>query len=102
MSKERDEIISILRESPAILPFVNEKYRRPLAEEVALAVQLSELSQMEVAQMLGVSFTSKGSSTVRRWQTQEGLPAHRPITYAAWRLLLLYVGIISAEDLAKK
>ena len=48
---------------------------------------------------MGAHYDSKkGSTSVRRWQTDTSSKDYRTISYSAWRLLLLYAGIVTVDD----
>lgn len=58
-------------------------------------------SQIDAAKIVGVSFNpEKGSTTIRKWETAEGKKEHRPIPFAAWRLMLVYQGVINVKQSA--
>lgn len=76
--------------------FDDEAYRPPTATEVRALIKLAGWSQTDVAKLVGVTYDpAKGSQTVRRWQTDEANQQHRAIPYAAWRLLLMYAGVVN-------
>lgn len=80
------------------LPFGHPDYKPPEPYEVAALTELLGLSQVHTANLVGVkSDPKKGSTTVRKWKTERG-NERRQIPYSAWRLLLLYAGIVTVED----
>ena len=80
---------------PCALPYTDERYRPPTPEQVAALIRLAGWSQNDVARLAGVGFNpEKGSPTVRKWRAPPESTAHRPISYAAWRLLLIYAGVV--------
>ncbi|CAN0493716.1 unnamed protein product, partial [Scytosiphon promiscuus] len=44
--------------------------------------------------IVGANSNSKGSTTIRKWQTPVGKPEHRDIPYAPWRLMLITAGVV--------
>ena len=76
------------------LLFADADYCPPTPEEVQSLIKLAGWSQTEVARLVGVSWSKKGSTTVRKWQSKVGTPDHRVITYSTWRLMLLYAGVV--------
>ncbi|MCU7845327.1 MAG: hypothetical protein KZQ93_15970 [Candidatus Thiodiazotropha sp. (ex Monitilora ramsayi)] len=81
------------------LPFGNPDYRPPDPEEVAALTELMGWSQSVTARLVGVNYDpKKGSTTVRKWKTSREKKEHREIPYAAWRLMLLYAGVVALED----
>jgi hypothetical protein len=81
------------------LPFSDPNYCPPTPEEVKQLIALAGWSQNGTAKLAGVAWNkAKGSSTVRRWKAPADKPDSKNIPYAAWRLLLLYAGVIKFED----
>lgn len=81
------------------LPFTDERYRAPTPQEVAQLINLSGWSQNDTAKLVGVSWdTKRGSSTIRKWKSAKGEKEHREIPYSAWRLLLIYAGVVNSAD----
>lgn len=73
-------------------------FEQPTAQDVKALRSLCGWSQNDVAKLVGVNFNpSKGSTTVRKWETPENKPEHRKIPYSAWRLMLIYAGIVCVE-----
>ena len=52
------------------------------------------LTQIDVAKIVGVRWTDKGSSTVQKWEVPRNKFDNRQIPYAAWRLLLITLGVV--------
>lgn len=78
------------------LPFKDPRYTPPSPEEVREALRLGGLSGTQAALLLGVASTEKkGSRTVRKWTGGEAT-----IPYAAWRLLLIELGLALEEGAA--
>lgn len=87
--------LNVISERPCALPFSDDRYRAPTADEVRSLIELMGWSQNDVARMVGVNYDpKKGSATVRRWKAKEGDKHAREIPYAAWRLLLISAGIV--------
>lgn len=84
---------------PCALPFIDERYQPPTPEEVAQLINLAGWSQNEAAKLAGVSWdTKRGSSTIRKWKSAKGEKEHREIPFSAWRLLLVYAGVVDPAD----
>jgi len=81
------------------LPFTDEDYQPPTPEMIAQLINLAGWSQNDAAKLAGVSWdTKRGSSTIRKWKSAKGEKEHREIPYSAWRLMLLYAGVINTKD----
>lgn len=84
---------------PCSLPFGHAAYVPPSPQEVDRLVKLAGWSQSEAAALVGVSFNpKKGSSTIRKWRARADSDDARAIPYSAWRLMLLYAGVVSLDD----
>lgn len=80
------------------LPFSHPDYRPPEPYEVAALTELLGWSQVRTANLVGVKGDpKKGSTTIRKWKTESG-DERRRIPYSAWRLMLLYAGVVSIEE----
>lgn len=70
-------------------------YVPPTPEEVKALRVLAGWTQVDVAKIVNVSYNdTKGSNTVRKWETAKGEKEHRPIRYETWRGLLLRANIV--------
>lgn len=101
MSKPFDKVSIEERVSftgqPCCLPFSHPNYEPPTPDQVSYLVKACGWSQREVALIAGVGHDpKKGSTTVRKWRAPADKPEHRQIPYAAWRLLLIYAGVVVA------
>ncbi|BBO27807.1 hypothetical protein AltI4_21950 [Alteromonas sp. I4] len=67
------------------LKFGEENFRLPTPDEIKEFLHLNHWTQAEVAQLVGVS-----NDTVKKWCLKKESKGNRSITYAAWRLLILY------------
>lgn len=84
---------------PCALPYGNTAYVPPTPQEVDRLIKLAGWSQTSAARLVGVTYNpKKGSSTIRKWRTNVDKDDHREIPYSAWRLMLLYAGVVSVED----
>jgi hypothetical protein len=84
---------------PCALPFGNPAYAPPTPQEVDRLIKLAGWSQTGVARLVGVTFNlKKGSSTIRKWRANVEKDDARQIPYSAWRLMLLYAGVVSVEE----
>ncbi|WP_053979744.1 hypothetical protein [Marinagarivorans algicola] len=87
--------LEALASRPCALAFTHEHYQPPTQDEVRALIALMGWSQNDVAKMVGVNYNpKKGSATVRRWKAKEGDTHARAIPYAAWRLMLIYAGVV--------
>ncbi|MBU2708746.1 hypothetical protein KCM76_22325 [Zooshikella marina] len=90
--------LQAFKNRPCCLPFSDENYLSPTAAEVGQLIKLAGWSQRQTAILVGVSWSKKGSTTVRKWKTPEGNDEHRKIPYSAWRLLLIYAGVVDVTS----
>ncbi|VUD48380.1 hypothetical protein TDB9533_01222 [Thalassocella blandensis] len=76
-------------------PWFDDEYQPPTRDELVSLFELAGWKTKKIAQMLGVHYTSeKGSATVRRWRNDE----KHPIPYSAWRLALIYAGVVDPNE----
>lgn len=87
-----------LKGSGCLLPSFHPDYRHPTPEQVDLLIAGLGCSQNQVAKLVDVVYTAKGSPTVRRWKMHMGSNEHRKIPYAAWRILVEFAGLASTEE----
>ncbi|MFN7097006.1 MAG: helix-turn-helix domain-containing protein [Gammaproteobacteria bacterium] len=73
--------------SPATLLSFEQGWQAPTAEEVRAVTHMTNLTGKQIADLIGVT-----SRTIRRY-----IGGEKPIHYAEWRLLLIYVGLITPE-----
>lgn len=91
--------LAVFRNRPCALPFGNPAYAPPTPHEVDRLIKLAGWSQSGVARLVGVTYNAKkGSSTIRKWRANIDKDDYREIPYSAWRLMLLYAGVVSIED----
>jgi hypothetical protein len=80
------------RKSASLEPFSSGAYAAPEPREVYTLIKKMGWTHQDVANMVGVQFDEekgRGSTTVRGWMRPQHSAAHRKITYAVWRLLLI-------------
>jgi DNA-binding transcriptional regulator YiaG len=65
----------------------------PTPQEVKSLRKLIGFSQVDLAKLTGVTWTDKGASSVRKWETLEGKES-RVISPAAWQLMLIKAGLV--------
>ncbi len=95
----RPSSLDAFKNLPCALPFWHQDYIPPEPGEVAALTELAGWSQNEAAKLVGVKFDPrKGSTTIRKWKTEKGSKEHRDIPYSAWRLMLLYAGVVGLKD----
>ncbi|OMH28090.1 DNA-binding transcriptional regulator [Motiliproteus sp. MSK22-1] len=74
-------------------------FKVPSPEEIKALRNYLGLSQVACARFTGVSYKpEKGSSIVRKWETSKENRNHKPIPYAAWRLLLAAAKVIDLDE----
>ena len=74
-------------------------YQPPTPEQVKTLRNYLNLSQVACARLTGASYQpDKGSSTVRKWETATDNRNHKPIPYAAWRLMLAAACIVDLQE----
>jgi len=79
--------------------YTDDNYTAPTPEEVNQLIILSGWSQNDAAKLVGVKWdTKKGSSTIRKWKSEKAKKDHREIPYSAWRLLLIYAGVVNLDN----
>ena len=92
-----DRGILFIVEQPCFLQHNDALYVPPTIEDLKHIRKMYKITQVDVAKITGVSWNSKGSSTVAKWEINPGKADHRQIPYSAWRLLLITLGIIYVE-----
>ena len=91
--------LDAFRNRPCGLPYSHENYRPPEPSEVKALVKLMGWSQSNVAKLVGVTYNpKKGSTTVRKWQTDKGSAEYREIPYSAWRHLLVCARVVTVDE----
>jgi hypothetical protein len=91
--------LEAFRNRPCALPFSHAAYMPPTPEEVDRLIDLAGWSQNVTAKLVGVAYNpKKGSSTVRKWKAAVEKDDSREIPYSAWRLMLIYAGVVSVSD----
>ena len=77
--------------------YTDPAYRPPEPDEVNQLIILCGWSQNDAAKLVGVKWDpKKGSSTIRKWKSDKAKKDHREIPYSAWRLLLIYAGVVDS------
>jgi len=94
MSETRAEyLVSGLPRSPrqaTLLRQVDPEYDPPTCEDLRIVMRTAQLTGPAVAARTGVS-----PRTVRKWTSAPDTANYVPIPYAAWRLLLLEVKLVT-------
>lgn len=72
-----------------LLEYSDPNYRPPNGDEIREATRIAGLPASQAAQLLGVTT----ARTIRKW-----IGGERDIPYSAWRLLLIYAGLVSAPS----
>jgi len=79
--------------------YTDDQYTPPTPEEVNQLITLCGWSQNDAAKLVGVKWdTKKGSSTIRKWKSDKSKKDHREIPYSAWRLMLIYAGVVNTSN----
>ena len=79
--------------------YTDNEYQAPEPEEVNQLIKLAGWSQNDAAKLVGVNWdTKKGSSTIRKWKSDKAKKDYREIPYSAWRLMLIYAGVVTPGD----
>ena len=93
------ESLAAFKQRRCVLPFSHPDYRSPTPDEIDRLIKLAGWSQNDAAKLLGVTFNpKKGSSTIRKWRAHPDSKDYRVMPYAAWRLALLYAGVVAIKD----
>lgn len=93
------DTLEAFKNHPTARPYSDAQFRLPTPAEFYRLKEIVGWSQTQIAKMVGVSYDGKkGSAMVRKWGTDVSNKEHRSIPYAAWRLLLLYAGVVSVDD----
>ncbi len=77
----------------SLLEFGHVDFQHPSADDVFIACARSSLSSADLGTLLGVD-----PRNVRRWKSGE----IKRIPYAAWRLLLCYIGLVKIKKEVKR
>jgi hypothetical protein len=86
--------LEAFRGLPCSLLFADPGYSRPTPGEVDALIRAAGWSQNDAARIVGVSFGDKGSTTIRKWRAPLQSAEYREIPYSAWRLMLIYAGVV--------
>lgn len=71
--------------------YTKSEYVPPSPDDLRFIMAINDWSQIDVAKLVGASYSQKhGSTTVRKWCSEKGNKEYRQISYPAWRLLLSY------------
>jgi hypothetical protein len=71
-------------------PYDHPAYRAPTPADVRAVIDMLGLTADQVAALVGM----KDGRAVRRWLASQNSKTHAQIDYAAWRLLLIEVGLV--------
>ncbi len=82
---------------PCLFKCTDAQYAPPTPTDLKELRELYKLTQIDVAKITGVSWNAKGSSTVAKWETDQGKADHRQIPYSAWRLLLVTLWVVQVK-----
>ncbi len=85
--------LSIGPRKELLLQFSNPNYEFPTSEDVKALVKQFNLTGGSVATLTGVE-----PRTVRKWMAPDSAANHSKIPYAAWRLLLLELGLVKPTE----
>jgi DNA repair protein RadC len=91
--------VGAFKNRPCGLGIEHPDFVLPTPQEIKSLRLLMGFSQVDLAKLVGVSWNSKGASSVRKWETIEG-KEKRSVSPSAWQLMLLKVGLVSMEPLS--
>lgn len=77
-----------------LLAYDDPAFRAPSPADVRTVIDMLGLTADQVAALVGM----KDGRAVRRWLASEGSKTHAQIDYAAWRLLLIEVGLVAQRN----
>ncbi|BCO21123.1 hypothetical protein KUC3_39800 [Alteromonas sp. KC3] len=99
VKKIRNIDIVEFKKRPCVRHNLDEFYQPPSSKDLRDLISIMHWNYADVAKLVGVSLTSKGSSaTVQRWCSPESSGDYRKIPFSAWRLLLAYADIIAVSS----
>ena len=90
--------IEAFKNRPCGLGIEHPDFIQPTPQEIRALRKLMGFSQVQLAKLTGVSWNTKGASSVRKWETLEGKES-KPISIARWQLMLIKAGIVTVEPL---
>ena len=88
--------VEAFKNRPCGLGIEHPDFIQPTPQEVKALRKLLGFSQVDLAKLTGVTWTTKGASSVRKWETVEG-KEKRSISPSSWQLMLLKAGLIVIE-----
>ena len=93
-SNSSPKTLEAFRNRNCSLLFTDPSYEPPSPEDIDMLINLAGWSKKRASEIAGVVYNPKGSSALYKWRTAIGSTEHRKIPYAAWRLMLLYAGVV--------
>lgn len=70
----------------------------PEPDQIKQFISLSGMNRRVWADLLGVTYTEKhGSTAIRKWCLPKTAKDYRQIPYTAWRLMLIYSGLVDGN-----
>lgn len=84
-------------EEKSFLPIFHKDYAPPTPELINKVIVNLGFNQIQIAKLTGVSFTEKGSSSVRRWKVEQTDKTYRKIDSSKWRLLVEVAGLSTTQ-----
>jgi len=83
-----------------LLPY-GSGWEKPTPDEIRLLFEIGGelIGKAKLTGSIVGGITGADARSVRRWTAEEGSKGHKYISYAAWRLLLIYVGIVEPEKI---
>ena len=96
---DKDDALKAFSNKKCCLHFNHSEYLHPEPEEVTELIKLAGWTITQTAKLVGVSYTvEKGSPTLRRWRANKSASHYREIPYSAWRLMLIYAGVVKPKN----
>lgn len=94
-SSEIPNSIEGFKKLSSSMRFESGNYEPPTPKQIKALRLMLKMSQNDVAKLVGVTWNAKkGSSSVRKWETEVSSNEHRTIGYSHWRGLLLHAGVV--------
>jgi hypothetical protein len=76
-----------------LLLYTDPDYEKPEPEDVRAVAQILDMTGDELAGLVG----AKDGRAVRRWLAPKSAKSYAQVDYAAWRLMLLYAGLVQLQ-----
>jgi hypothetical protein len=91
--------VEAFRNRPCSLPITNPNYVPPTPEEVRALRAILGFSQSRVGALIGRTYNKKGCASVRHWEANIESKDYQPMSYSAWKLMLLAAEVIFLDEI---